>query len=143
MVAHRRRSCLSPSCPTPRTCGYMTAWLKANWPLLYMTCLINSESIMGNKDYGYNLDFALAYGRTRGGGEYTLHEDANASCFARAFAAPLADTLRLSPSVHIRHQHHRGISSLKLLHYLIEFIHQIIGQFQLFHMRVLSLKNFG
>ncbi len=33
---------------------YQTAWLKANYPLVYMMCLINSESGVGSKEQGYN-----------------------------------------------------------------------------------------
>ena len=37
---------------------YQTAWLKARWPLVFMTCLINSESGVGNKEQGYNAKVA-------------------------------------------------------------------------------------
>ncbi|MCL2641539.1 MAG: DNA polymerase III subunit alpha, partial [Phycisphaerales bacterium] len=37
---------------------YMTAWLKANEPLVYMMCLINSESGVGDKEKGYNAKVA-------------------------------------------------------------------------------------
>ncbi len=37
---------------------YQTAWLKANWPLVYMTSLINSEAGVGNKEQGYNAKVA-------------------------------------------------------------------------------------
>jgi DNA polymerase-3 subunit alpha len=38
--------------------SYQTAYLKANWPVLYMTNLINSEAGVGNKDDGYNCKVA-------------------------------------------------------------------------------------
>lgn len=38
--------------------SYQTAWLKANWPLVYMTCLVNSEAGVGNKEMGYNAKVA-------------------------------------------------------------------------------------
>src|ERR1035437_10089712 len=37
---------------------YQTAYLKANWPLAYMTSLINSEAGVGNKEQGYNAKVA-------------------------------------------------------------------------------------
>ena len=37
---------------------YQTAYLKANWPIPYMTALINSEAGVGNKEQGYNAKVA-------------------------------------------------------------------------------------
>jgi DNA polymerase-3 subunit alpha len=37
---------------------YQTAYLKANHPLVYMTCLINSEAGVGTKEQGYNCKVA-------------------------------------------------------------------------------------
>lgn len=38
--------------------AYQTAWLKANWPLPFMTCLINSEAGGTSKEQGYNYKVA-------------------------------------------------------------------------------------
>jgi DNA polymerase III alpha subunit len=37
---------------------YQTAYLKANYPLVYMTCLTNSEAGVGTKEQGYNCKVA-------------------------------------------------------------------------------------